>query len=328
MPYNEAKQVEVPYNEAKQVEVPYNEANNADTLTYEATWVGSDDRGGVASTLDPTIRVAALSNDVKILQSLWEGMDQDDRYPVSLVLSYPSGLQQTAFLGYYHVDSKAPPVALEMKGHKIDGLATFRDQIVIVPRLLQAEPISKWRITVLNEKGETVVDQGGEDSLPPSLYWRGKGSDGLALPDGVYEVVLQVWDRARNEATAREKVAFRASPPEMVLNVSNSEENVTIDLEQKGFVPVDFWRLELRYQNGKFYKFVEGNKFPAQVEIPLPADLEDRKLECSVLFKNILGGKTSSRIPDLVAYSAKAAAQEAEKAKGDQPVVDEWVSEF
>ena len=75
------------------------------------------------------INLATKDLDPLLFEGVWTGSEEDDVYPVSLLIRWPNGDQQSAFIGNYTVDSTPPDIDLYIKWLSFNGLVTFRDQI-------------------------------------------------------------------------------------------------------------------------------------------------------------------------------------------------------
>ena len=65
------------------------------------------------------------------------------------------------------------------------------------PRL---EDVDRWRLTVANSKGETVMAFDGKGNPPEEITWDGRSLAGSPVPPGyVYSYVLEAYDRAGNK---------------------------------------------------------------------------------------------------------------------------------
>lgn len=252
-------------------------------------------------------------------ETSWRAPEKDGRYPVSLVLRWPSGRQRVAFVGTYYVDSRPPTVALDLKGVRLAGTVAFRDQVLIIPHMLQPEPVSRWQVSIENEKGVTLLTEEGSGTLPPRFAWKGQTFGGQRVGRGFYDFVLKVWDRAENEATSSERVAVVRTPPAMTLEAKRRGSEMVVDIQHQGEVPIAFWRIEMRADNGELLKMAEGETLPAQVDVAMPEPQESRKVECVVVLKDILGNLAKREIKDLVMMAMQGGGDEELSAKETWP---------
>ncbi len=202
--------------------------------------------------------------------SEWVVSDKDGRYPVTMVVNWPSGRKKVAYIGSYRVDSTPPRVVLDLKGVQLQGTVAFRDKIIIVPRMLRREPVARWKLRVDDDMGEEQMSSYGYGNLPMRFVWNGLGRDGWPAEEGIYRISLQVWDRANNVAETTEPVAVARTPPTMVLEAKNRGRDMIVDLSHEGNVPVAFWRIEMQDDDGSVIKVAEGEELPARIDLNRP----------------------------------------------------------
>ncbi|NTV13058.1 MAG: hypothetical protein HGA96_03855 [Desulfobulbaceae bacterium] len=201
----------------------------------------------------------------------WEVAENDGRYPVTMVINWPSGHKKVSFLGAYNVDSSPPKLVLDLKGVQLEGTVAFRDQIIIIPRMLRREPVARWKLTVEDESGTEQLSYTGYGEMPNRFVWDGKGKDGWPAAEGLYKVSVQVWDRAENSSVASQPVAVARTPPAMILEAKNRGRDMVVDLSHDGKVPIAFWRMEMRSPTGEVIKVAEGSDLPARMDIKMPS---------------------------------------------------------
>ncbi len=304
------------------------------------------------------VRLARQSKDGYTYSSQWRVEDRDGRYPVTMVINWPSGRKKISFLGAYNVDSSPPKLVLELKGIKLEGTVAFRDKVIIIPRMLRREPVARWRIKVKDENGEEQMSYNGYGNLPMRFVWNGRGKDGWPAAEGIYHVELYAWDRAGNKAVATENVAVARTPPAMVLEAKNRGRDMIVDLNHEGRVPIAFWRMEMRTGAGELIKVAEGDQLPARMDVPLSNNVikvakggklpknvirvakgfgrplqmdvaiprenkEKTKLACTVIIRDVLGNETRKKIDDLERFAR--GEKQAEEPKGAPPA---WIEEF
>ena len=205
-----------------------------------------------------------------IYRSDWEVAENDGRYPVTMVINWPSGHKKVSFLGAYNVDSSPPKLVLDLKGVQLEGTVAFRDQVIIIPRMLRREPVARWKLTVEDENGEEQLSYTGYGEMPNRFVWNGKGKEGWPAAEGLYKVSLQVWDRAENSSVASQPVAVARTPPAMILEAKNRGRDMIIDLSHDGKVPIAFWRMEMRSTTGEMIKVAEGSDLPVRMDVRMP----------------------------------------------------------
>lgn len=260
-----------------------------------------------------------------LFEASWTGSDRDGAYPVTLILNWPSGVKKIAFLGTYFIDSTPPQVSMNLKGTRLQGTVAFRDQVLIIPHMLEREPLSKWKISVVDDSGEELMTDKGEGNLPQRFVWKGQRASGRQASEGVYQIVLKAWDRAQNMGIASQHVLFAKNPPNMVLETENSGNDMTVNLMNSGNIPIAFWRMEMRSDSGDLIKVADGADLPAKVEVANFQQQETGKVRCTIVIKDVLGNQVKKEINDLQLFALKN-----EKGK---PLTDElnnklWIEEF
>lgn len=308
---------------------------STDGMYYEASWTGSEvDRGIYREVGDAPLNLAMQDLDVRFFEGIWSGSERDDRYPVSLILNWPNGEQQSAFLGYYTVDSHPPQVELDLKGRVLQGEISFRDKLFVIPSILNREPFSQWQIRIENDNGTLISTQRGEGGLPPVFVWKGQQANGFPVEEGKYRIVLNVWDRAGNEAEAAKTVSFRPNPPDLVFDAELLDQDVRVRINKKGDIPLAYWHLEVWSNDGYLLKKIEGDELPVQMDIPLASrTVESNKIEGKIVLQDILGNQTRMEFGDLLLLamqhkdSDEAETSEAAEEKDDSDSFA-WLSEF
>ncbi len=235
----------------------------------------------------------------------WFAPVKDGKYPVEAVFHWSSGRTEKTYLGLYCVDSVPPAVTLRLSGVRLGDSVAFRDRIFAVPKLIHPEPISRWEISIEDEKGKSLISEHGTGNLPSRFVWKGQTGGGSSVNQGVYRMVLRVWDKADNMAKSIQKVAVRRTPPSMILQVKRQGSNMFVDLGNKGEVPISFWCVEVRSEDGRVVKTSEGEKLPARIGVNV-AEAKNKKLECVVMLKDILGNSARREIKDLVRMANKS----------------------
>lgn len=252
----------------------------------------------------------------------WFAPDWNGSLPVSLVLVYPSGEKQVFYAGSYQIDNSSPKLVLKVKGLDVHDIPTFKESIVIVPLWQAPEPISRWTLQVRNLAGETVAGSEGNGNLPKRFTWKGKRQDGRNAEDGVHEIIVQVWDRADNVATAISKVFLRNNPPRPKVTASLGTDAIEVELASEDGFPVNFWSAEVMYTDGEVLQQQQGEKLPAAFRVPNPGKSEGRKLECLIVMKDVLGNRAQQKIEDLMQFVHPEEQAETEKQQ------EEWIPEF
>jgi len=297
-------------------------------LEYEAAWIGSEGRphGPVVTKQD--INLAAINGeDSTLFESIWIEEDKDDHYPVSLVLSWPSGQQEGFFVGSYVVDSRAPKAALEVVGTQIEGKVTFRDKVELIPHIIEREQLSRWQIAVENQEGKIIALDEGDGNLPYRFTWKGQFNSGRRVEEGQYAIVLSVWDRAGNMGRSTQAVSFVRTPPFLELQAKKRQGKILLDILHEGPVPLDHWYMEIWSDQGILLKTFEGEKLPIKVEVSLEQLPESSMIEGYLFAQDILGNQSRQEIKDLSLLAAQAKDPQAESEK-TSPNEMSWDADF
>ena len=252
----------------------------------------------------------------------WKAPLENGKYPIDLIMRWPSGRIKNAVLGSFSVDSTPPAVTLDLKGVRLGDSVAFRDRILAIPKLLHPEPVARWEISVENDQGDVYIREDGYGHLPDKFVWRGQTGGGNKVSPGIYKMVLKVWDKADNMAQCYQKVAVVTRPPVMTLQVRREGGDMIVDIGQEGKVPIAFWRVEMFSEDGRLLKTSEGDELPAKVGVSVPLQ-KDKKIECIVMLKDILGNSIRRKIKDLTVLAGR------ESSSGVAEVNQEsWVTEF
>lgn len=304
---------------------------NEQGLFYEANWTGSEvKRNDFREVKHTELKLAVKDFEAQVYEGLWPSAAEDDQYPVHLILKWPSGTQETVFAGTYTVDSTPPDIDLRVMGKEIDGLVTFRDKLLILPNFKEREPISNWQISVENANGGIVLSQKGEGNLPRQFQWLGQNAYNLPVPDGVYRVILEVWDRSGNMKQVDREVAYRTAPPEIFVEVEKKEEQLSVKLMETEGVPIDFWQIEVWTSEGELLEIADGSELPTDFNIPAFNVSRQSGINGTIYIKDILGNKNSLSIEEIYLIAKEllvpAEGNVAETAGGKDKVKDGWAS--
>jgi hypothetical protein len=307
-----------------------------DGLFYEASWTGSEIEKGIFREVGhEALQLAATDLKPQFFEGVWMGAIDDDIYPVSLILRWPNGDQQLAFIGNYTVDSTSPEINLKIKGRQgryVDGILTFNDEIVILPTVKNREPFSLWKIWVENELGQVMLEDEGSGKLPAKFRWGGQGSNGYPVEEGIYSLNLKGWDRAGNEVETAEEVSYRPNKVDMIVDVVRVSNGLQITLDSSTKeIPILYWLLEVWGADGELRKSANGNKLPAHFIIPMEFTGENTTvLEGHIAMKDIIGNKTQVNIDDLYLLAMRKSGNPDEETTETPDETDDswaWLSE-
>jgi hypothetical protein len=303
---------------------------STDSLFYEASWTGSEIEKGIFREVgNEALRLAATDLRPQFFEGVWMGALDDAIYPVSLILRWPDGKQQIAFVGNYTVDSTVPDIMLRIPGHKVNDLVIFKDRIDIYPTVKNREPFSRWKISVEDEKGHGVMGDEGDGDLPRKFFWKGNGYDGYPVEEGKYRLRLTGWDRANNSVEVSEYVTYKPSKPELSLDVSRVSNGleVTLDTQKKEIdIPLMYWIMEVWSEKGELLKSASGGFVPASFVIPLDFDEADRvKINGHISLKDEIGNRVKMNISDLYLLALrKSQSPDEETTEAPEEEDDSW----
>lgn len=264
--------------------------------------------------------------DGKTIEATWVVGNLNGNFPVNLVFEWPVySRTETILLGNYIVDGIPPVIDLKLRNVWItpDEKPAFSDRLVILPDLIVREPLSRWQLTFTHEGSLTETKKTGVGRLPQEIFW-----DGMDWPGpGNYNLLLEVWDKAGNIASSSKDVVFlgKTTQEPVALTLDRSERKFSLDLKNKGKVPLSYWRLEMWTREGKLITSSEGEKLPAKIPIELPDSFEKEKIAGFLIYKDVFGRRAEQKIDNLIPEVIK----QPEKEEIPKSVVSEsWVEEF
>ncbi len=272
------------------------------------------------------VYLASETYEPNLFEASWTASDRDGNYPITLVLNWPSGRKKVAYVGNYLVDSKPPRISLDLKGVSLQGTVAFRDQVLIIPHMIDREPIMQWKISVENDGGDEIMSDKGRGNLPQRFVWNGKQKNGAHAEEGIYQIVLQTWDRAKNMGISSKHVMYSKTPPAMVLETNEMENEMTVDLRNDGKIPTAFWRMEMRSDDGRVLRVADGEDLPVRIGVPSSDD--KRKVECVVEIRDVLGNRTRTEIKDLHMYAKQSEELADAGTEAVVAVPKAWLEEF
>jgi len=288
-------------------------------IFYEASWTGSEvEKGLFREVGHESLKLAAADLNPTVFEGVWDSLVEEDTYPVSIILNWPTGERQTAYIGNYKVDNSPPETDMLIRGKVLHDMITFSDEITIVPKMKVREPLSHWKIHVEDTKGTILNNDEGSGNLPEKLFWRGTTSEGRPVKDGIYRLVLQVWDRAGNDFQTVQDVRYVSDPPDLVIDVRKKSKQLQVSLDRENKdIPLSFWYIEIWDEKGNLIQNADGSELPYSFDIPLPAVDKSGQIEGIVATRDILGNQTRMVVSDL--YLMALQAEEAEEEVAGQP---------
>lgn len=252
----------------------------------------------------------------------WSAPDHEGILPVSLVLRCQSGKTLVFFIGNYQIDTHSPKLNLKVAGIKVNNFIAFNGRLPITPVWLDPEPLSHWSLFIQNMGGQVMAGTENKGSLPQRFVWKGQRPDGHKAEDGIYEIVLTVWDRANNSTVSTQNVFLKSTPPIPVINAAVGNDSLIVTLDSEDEIPVDYWSAEILYSDGEVLLQRHGTDLPVDVFIPFPLPSDTRQLEAIVCMKDVLGNKGQKKIDNLMQLV------NVEDDQPEPPKQQEWVPEF
>jgi TolB-like protein len=274
---------------------------------------------------DDQLYPATASADGIYFEATWIAGEENGRIPVNLFLKWPHyDRTETLLMGDYLIDGTPPIFELDFRGTKLlEGVPVFTGKLVIVPRMIVRKAISRWRLAFYysNEENDSVGEMDGIGNLPRSFTWAGPSK--LSYGDGFYKVVLEAWDMAGNVASASRVVELKKGLPQVDLSLDRSGEEMIIDLEYDGKVPLRYWRLEMWTREGKILTQSEGKDLPVKIEVGLPGSDQDQEIRGILFYQDVFGAKVSRKVQELLPDFKKKT-----KKKSPAGISESWVDEF
>jgi len=208
----------------------------------------------------------------------WPAPLEDGEYPVSLSFKDQDTSVKLEKVAQYTVMNKPPKLSFELKqGHTLNGVAVFREQLLISSRLQPSRPVSRWQFMIKRLDGSVLVKDEQDGELPRDLLWRGCNSKRQRLQDGDYSLTLTIWDAANNSCEAVKKVSLRTEcQPVEVETVKKGEKNLVrlsvpdITLNSLGLT----WKLHVYTPEGEPLMEHSGTALPAEIELPMGIDVD------------------------------------------------------
>jgi len=264
-----------------------------------------------------------LDEEEYYFKTSWPAQERAGEYTVTLFGTWPSGRSVSGVIGTYYVDDLDPGVRLNVIGKEVDGTVAFSRKLVMVPRLINPEPISRCQVEVMNEDGEIIVRQESTEDLPERITWWGQSNQGTVPPDGKYKIIFKVWDRVGRESETEAEVLFLRMAPDIKAEAVNNNGTVSVSLANTVTTPVAFWWMKFFDADGRQVKLAQGESLPASIEVEMPPREEDSEavLEGLVQVRDVVGNQTTMKIKNLL---QKEETEDTENVN----IEKEWIEEF
>ncbi|MEW6501107.1 MAG: hypothetical protein ACOY8P_08705 [Thermodesulfobacteriota bacterium] len=256
-------------------------------------------------------------------EAVWPAEAGAGEVTVSLKVGEGKSDRQEIFVGTYHVDSQPPKVVLQAVGPQLDGHVILKESLSMVPVLVEPEPISRWHLEVVDQEGRIIMSGDG-DGLPDRFMWQGQNNQGGMAADGLYKVILSVWDRAGNTAATSLDVEVLRRPPPVEITFQRLSDGVAVDLGYSDRVPLARWRAQFFTATGDLLQEEGGEKLPSRMHLPQEL-IAGTKVRLVLHAQDILGNVLKKVLVDIGGQAAKAEAASAT----EEPVpAAGWVEDF
>jgi outer membrane protein OmpA-like peptidoglycan-associated protein/flagellar hook assembly protein FlgD len=134
------------------------------------------------------------------------------------------------FKGDIPIQAELPEIVY-ISPKNMDGIQDAVSIPVVIPEL-KGLKIAGYSMTVSDDSGKAVYTSGQpldekkagkqkttEIQIPKEIYWNGKDGNGNWVADGVYYLVIEVWDNNKNKGRAQLKVIVDNTPPEVTVTL-------------------------------------------------------------------------------------------------------------
>jgi len=275
---------------------------------------------------DDQIYPATVADDGKSFTVNWVAGEENGNYPVSLLLEWSqSARTEPVLLGSYIIDGTPPLLEVELRGGKMyQGMPVFNRNVVVIPSMVVPKLLSSWRLSInylvsISDK-QYIGEVKGKGNLPPSFVWQGHGYFG----DGIYEFIIEAWDKAGNMAVASATAEYSKALPKVDLALSNKQDQMIMDVQYASKVPLRYWRLEMWTKEGRLITEAEGSELPVKVRFKTP-DMTNQEITGFVFLQDAFGKHSRVKVEDLLPELKKKRQKKEEEPTG---ISEKWVDEF
>ncbi len=288
-------------------------AQTDDGFEYEVSWVATEGNPG------PPFKLAMNDPDL-FYRGMWDSENLEAGYPVNIVVEWPSGRHDELYIGSYIVDSTPPDLKLIASAKEYNNRKIFRQRLPLTVRWGRPEKVDRWKLAVYDQENKQVISTKGTAEPPASFLWKGTNSSNKKAEEGLYSVVLQVWDLAGNRTVSTEEVYYLPELPEVELTpvVSPEDESIQLALflDHEPLVPLKYWRLEVWASNNDLLSFHEGTNFPESITLAALDSINvDDDIDAKLMVLDELGGEMVTSFKGL--YAMAAALQEMDQTQDD-----------
>jgi hypothetical protein len=268
---------------------------------------------------------ASPNMDDGALEGVWVAAEENGRYPVALLLEWPDfDRTETVLLGYYLVDGVLPLFELDLRGDGyIKGRPVYYNGMRIYTNMLVHKPLSRWHLSIYSEESaEISAELSGEGNLPESFFWNGKDKP----PEGGYRITVEVWDEAGNSAEVSAEALLITQRARVGLNLKTKGNEIVVNVEDVGRVPLSYWRLEMWTKEGRIITETEGEDLPATFDVKVPETEYPQEIAGFLFYSDVMGRQVRRKVENLLP-KLEAEKKEAVKEKSSG-ISERWVNDF
>lgn len=177
----------------------------------------------------------------------WNGRNTDDevvddgRYRYILKGSDEAGNIVTVSRDNIQVDTETQSLSMERnRGAFSPDDDDVRDTVTLTPEIPEEAELLEWDFEIVDEDGESVMEQSGSDDIPDSFTFTGRSDDDM-LPEGEYTPSLTVTFRnGESETVETRSVELDVTPPSVEVSAEEEEfspkenQDVTVTHDTEG----------------------------------------------------------------------------------------------
>lgn len=247
-------------------------------------------------------------------------------YPLTLMFDWGRGelSQKLTNVASYQVVNDPPQLQVSLKkGMKIGDITAFRGNLIILPELQGETPVNHWSLTITGERGQVFLKEERDGTLPAKLVWQGTDAKRRQLPDGLYNMLVEIWDVAGNHSGITHKLALKRSsvPIQVASVVRDGKTYLQVFQEDAGVVPVAEWSIKVSSLAGEALLKSQGGFLPVLLELPNLG--VNATILCDIEAKDTLGNFMS-----LTETKVRVEGSEVQVAQKVETAAENWVEDF
>ena len=219
-------------------------------------------------------------------------------YNVKIVLDWGNGQdsEMVDSLASYQVMNIPPTLDLTVhKGTQVGGVTLFRDHLVFIPVISGRHLMERWMIQIRSENNRIRISEEHLGNLPDRMVWYGKDRKGRKLEDGPYTFILKAWNAFGHQVEKSLNIAVQTTlaSPNIEMIREKGRAFIKILPSADNVAPVIDWEIKvfLGTKEGILYK--NGVSLPAMIQ--LPEEIDNRKIFCDLVTKDLLGNRLQLR---------------------------------